>query len=678
MKGLRSILGGLVGLLILVLLAGGIFLLNIDPNDYKSTIIQLVKEKTGRTLHIEGDIQLNLWPQLEIRVNQVILENASNHDAFATLKQAFVQVKLLPLLQRQLAINSLVLEGASLALVRQADGHGNWEDLVTGTSEKNGGVQTWTLHELKIREAQLLWDDQVKKERYRCSEMNLDVLQNFTQVHLSTTFETPKIRQYFELNSYLEIQQAWVKLHGLSIRTLGAVLTGELQADHFLKDNMKLVGNLKLQWSPAQNHIKKVAAETEIEASLSKVNLNKFHVNVDHYSLDFPKLSIDLTQQKLEGKSFLLNIAGIKLSGDLKGTQLFTQALLSGQFNSEPFKLSQLFIALNLPQPAWKAQKTTLKTQFQVNASEVHLNQFIFQVEDHQLTIPQLRFHLTQQTVTSEVFSIDALGKKLAIKGKLMGREVFKQAQWRGEVVLSSSKLQEVLSYFAYPQWFLHQAYLKTQFSVTADDVLLTDVQVTLDEQQFSSPKVNFSRTSHQLTAEQWTSKILGVVSEGDLHVEPKPLNDYQIQGRLRIAEFNLRQLLEKLGKRVITTDQTVLSKVTLETEVIGNVSQLGFERFHLHWENSQLKGQFYIEDFKQPRMKFDLNLDYIDISRYLPPAHQDKTKSDFSLFSKQLHELDLEGSIKIAQLKMATLEMSGVTMVLKRGQKRVKDIQKN
>ncbi len=56
----------LAGLLSLLLAACLILLLCFNPNDFKMTIINVVQEKTGRTLTIDGDISMAFWPTLGI------------------------------------------------------------------------------------------------------------------------------------------------------------------------------------------------------------------------------------------------------------------------------------------------------------------------------------------------------------------------------------------------------------------------------------------------------------------------------------------------------------------------------------------------------------------------------------------------------------------------------------
>jgi uncharacterized protein involved in outer membrane biogenesis len=59
MKILKYALYTVVGLIVLVLLAVAVVVATFDPNKYKGELARVVKEKTGRTLAVEGKIGLS-------------------------------------------------------------------------------------------------------------------------------------------------------------------------------------------------------------------------------------------------------------------------------------------------------------------------------------------------------------------------------------------------------------------------------------------------------------------------------------------------------------------------------------------------------------------------------------------------------------------------------------------
>ncbi len=98
MKALKYLLYAIVALVVLVIVAIAIIAATFDPNDYKPQIVQLVKDKTGRTLTIEGDIGLKLFPKIGAAVGKVSLSNPAGTAEFAGLNEAQVYLALLPLL----------------------------------------------------------------------------------------------------------------------------------------------------------------------------------------------------------------------------------------------------------------------------------------------------------------------------------------------------------------------------------------------------------------------------------------------------------------------------------------------------------------------------------------------------------------------------------------------------
>ncbi|MGW8311356.1 MAG: AsmA family protein, partial [Thiogranum sp.] len=132
MGKLFRILAYLVGALaLLIIVAAVVVPMVIDPNDYKDDIAAAVEAKTGRTLAIEGDIRLSVFPWLAVEIGPTRLSNAPgfSNRPFAAVKQVSVRIKLLPLLHKQVEMGTVVLDGLQLSLETRADGKTNWADL---------------------------------------------------------------------------------------------------------------------------------------------------------------------------------------------------------------------------------------------------------------------------------------------------------------------------------------------------------------------------------------------------------------------------------------------------------------------------------------------------------------------------------------------------------------------
>ncbi len=168
MNLIKKILIGSVLLVVLVVGVAAVALMTLDPNNYKDWIADKVREQTGRELAIEGDIQLSYYPWLGLDVSKVSLSNASGFgDApFLQTDTIKVRAKLLPLLRKELEMDTLILHGAKLNLAKNKDGISNWDDLTkpaeteTQTTSAQPPFAALVLGGIDIKDASVSWDDQ--------------------------------------------------------------------------------------------------------------------------------------------------------------------------------------------------------------------------------------------------------------------------------------------------------------------------------------------------------------------------------------------------------------------------------------------------------------------------------------------------------------------------------------
>ena len=135
-----------IGFVIILVLSIGVItitFINFDPNNYKETIAAKVKEQTGRSLSINGDIDLTLYPWLGINVEGINLSNTTNFGdtPFLETKTIKARAKLLPLLRKELEMDTLVLHGVRVNLATDSKGVNNWDDLVNSKEKKQNANQ---------------------------------------------------------------------------------------------------------------------------------------------------------------------------------------------------------------------------------------------------------------------------------------------------------------------------------------------------------------------------------------------------------------------------------------------------------------------------------------------------------------------------------------------------------
>ena len=100
-----------------------------DPNQYKPKIVQAVKEKTQRTLKLDGDIALSFWPSIGAKIGKASLSERASDKEFAAVEEAHVSLKLIPLLSKQAVVDSVRIKGLRANIVKAKDDRTNVDDL---------------------------------------------------------------------------------------------------------------------------------------------------------------------------------------------------------------------------------------------------------------------------------------------------------------------------------------------------------------------------------------------------------------------------------------------------------------------------------------------------------------------------------------------------------------------
>lgn len=106
-----------------------------NPNDHKPQLIQLVQDKTGRTLAIPGDIRLTFFPRIGAELGEISLSEPRSTQVFAAAQQLRVSVALLPLLKKEVRVDRVLVDGLDVKLVRDARGRFNFDDLLQSAPE---------------------------------------------------------------------------------------------------------------------------------------------------------------------------------------------------------------------------------------------------------------------------------------------------------------------------------------------------------------------------------------------------------------------------------------------------------------------------------------------------------------------------------------------------------------
>ena len=101
----------LTALIVIVVAIGAYVAATFDPNQYKGQIVQAVKDKTKRTLKLDGDIKLSLFPSIGAKLGKSSLSEYASEKEFAALEDLRVSLKLMPLLSKEVVIDAIEIRG---------------------------------------------------------------------------------------------------------------------------------------------------------------------------------------------------------------------------------------------------------------------------------------------------------------------------------------------------------------------------------------------------------------------------------------------------------------------------------------------------------------------------------------------------------------------------------------
>lgn len=131
----KWILLGVVGLIVILIIAVYIILSSYNFNSLKPQITKAARDSTGRELTLGGDIRLKIGLTPALVVENVSFQNApwGSQPEMARIKRFEVQVALLPLLSKTIQLKRLILVEPDILIETDKSGRSN---LAFGTEKK--------------------------------------------------------------------------------------------------------------------------------------------------------------------------------------------------------------------------------------------------------------------------------------------------------------------------------------------------------------------------------------------------------------------------------------------------------------------------------------------------------------------------------------------------------------
>ena len=142
----------------------------------------------------------------------------------------------------------------------------------------------------------------------------------------------------------------------------------------------------------------------------------------------------------------------------------------------------------------------------------------------------------------------------------------------------------------------------------------------------------------------------------------------------VEMQPFSPRQLVAALDQPfpVATSDPKALGRIALKANLKGDATRIAVSNGILNLDESTLNFSLKASDFSRPNLAFDMNLDQIDLDRYLPPKSEqqpepaEKTAPKKATDYEPLRKLILDGRIKIGQLVASKAKIKDLLVQIK------------
>ncbi|WP_018987269.1 AsmA family protein [Methylophilus methylotrophus] len=598
----KKIAIGVAALLAVLLLLVVYLAVTFNPNDYKPTVIQLVKDKKQRTLDIKGDIRLSFWPKIGADLGEITLSEHQSDQQFAAIKSAKVALAVLPLLKKEIVVDTVYLDGAQVNVIQHADGSFNFDDLLSKEEEESQQIN-FDVQGIKVTHTQASFTNEKSGAKYTVDQFNLTT----GQVALKKPFD-------IATDFHLVANQPAVDAKAV----IKANVMADPEGKHFVVKDLD--AHLKGALLDGQDVIVTATGAVDVDAAKTALDVSGLKLVMQgnfkgverELSLQAPALAVN--PQLISSEKVVLALRQKDANGDL-GVDV-TLAELKGN------------------QQAVESKGLT---------ADVNVNAGARKVEGH-FASP------VKANLADMIFEVPSLAGKFDIKDPALPNGAM-QGQFK-LAALANVKQEQV----------------KSTFDLTlAETKLNGDVSVA----GFSTPHIGFKvhadtlnlnallgNTGSKKEAAAGSSNKAG--GKSDKPADLSALKTLFLDGSINIG-------------KILYSPYTLTG---LNVGIKADGQKLALQGLDVKLDDSHIRGNVGISQFSKPLYTFDLNIDKLDLNRYLPAAEakaaETKTAEKTANSPEQpidlsaLKALNAQGNIRIGWLKYGKTEAKNLNIGLK------------
>jgi len=368
---MKTLLKIFAGLLVLLIIAVAGFLYTFDANDYKEELADIAETMTGRPVGIAGNVDISLYPWIGIKIEQLTIDNPPGFSqaTFASIGEFDVKIEIMPLLEKRLNVEKLVMRRAVINFETNAAGENNWSDFTSAAESDEQGLSGFTIGGVELTHSNLSWLDVATGKRFKVSKMKLATEAVIKDQPLPITFKA-RVQSN---------QPEW-------------------QASVFVKTSLEFDDD-----SPVFNANK---LKLVVKALLPSSDLEKITVAM----VTEGEINVQTRTAKLS--KVRLSVLGLKMTGELNVDNIFSTPVIHGPLKVKPFEAQALAerFKISIPQMAndQSLRNISLKTSFKTDFDSIYLDDITASVDGSGVN-GFIRISGFQQPVISYDLNVDSI-----------------------------------------------------------------------------------------------------------------------------------------------------------------------------------------------------------------------------------------------------------------------------
>ena len=672
-------------LVLLVILVGGALVATnlIDPNEYKPQISKLVEEKTGRQISLDGDLKLTFFPWIGVETGKVALSNAEGfaEAPMIQMDNADIKVKLMPLLKKQVEVDTIVLDAPRINLATASDGTTNWDDIVAktggGQADSDQGAQGASaiaglaVQGVSINDGVVNWRDDQAGQTLQLENLDLitgtlvpgDPLDIELSVNASGNMLPEPAAVRLDTTVTLSENMASATLDATSL----SIDMSSIKADAAMD---------KLSYAIQAG----LAAITGLSAELEKDGVKS--------DLAVTSLNFNMSDETLELPSIQVNQDDASLSASLSGSNVMSESLaLNGKFDIKAADVAALLkryaIPVELPHISMKELATAGSFQFAEDAVNVQDFSFTALVNDRStsIDIPKGYYDIGDAAVNLPDFTVKQDDFSLAgdVEGTaLLAEDGSRQMQGKinGEVVDVAALLERNGIEIDLPELSLENIKLNTGFDLDGDAIKLANLNAAFDYQQqpttVAAPVLAVDLGTGALSMESIE------VGQGDFSLAASAqgtgvtgdIEKMNLSGALTTTSADIMDLLAR-NQIPVELPPGMVQAVRAAFDFTIAENNVAVTKLQAKIDDMSISGDASIIDLTQPGYKFDLAIDRLDLDALLaseeaPTEEQPSTSEQILLPVAPLQGLNVDGKARIEELITTGMTLADVDVTVK------------